>query len=124
MAIGYLIGDFDMVDVGHLDLLAQVGGLCDQVVVGVLSDNEVLRVNGRSAIVPQNERLAIVEALRGVDRAVLHETDAVPGLDGYVILAERGTQTSLSVDTWLEVRRTTASELLLALTAPAEVSAA
>lgn len=69
--IGYLFGVFDLLNVDHLDLLRQAVSRCDELVVGVVSDGLVRRSGIRAPIMPEDERLAIVAALRGVAKAAL-----------------------------------------------------
>lgn len=76
MSVGYLACSFDLLNVGHLDLIAQAKGLCDRLVVGVCSDAAIERADGRPPVVPLAERTALVGHVRGVDEVVVH--DAVP----------------------------------------------
>ncbi|MFC7623329.1 adenylyltransferase/cytidyltransferase family protein [Microlunatus sp. GCM10028923] len=68
---------FDLLNVGHLDLIAQARSLCDRLIVGVYTDEAVERAHGRPPVVPLAERTALVGHVRGVDEVVVH--DAVPG---------------------------------------------
>lgn len=71
--IGYAAGVFDMFHVGHLNLLRRASEHCDQLVVGVTTDELCLARKGKSPIVPFAERLKIVESIRYVD-AVIPQT--------------------------------------------------
>jgi len=67
---GYLFGVFDVLTVQHLDLVRQAAARCDALVVGV-ADDILVRAGGSGApLVPEQERRAIVAALRGVACAV------------------------------------------------------
>ena len=70
--IGYTSGVFDMFHIGHLNILKRAKEQCDYLVVGVTTDELALYKN-KSAIIPFEERLAIVEAIKYVDKAVPQE---------------------------------------------------
>lgn len=63
-------GTFDILHPGHVFLISEAAKLGDVVVV-VARDKNVLRVKGHPAIVPERQRRFMVEALKGVTRAVL-----------------------------------------------------
>lgn len=68
---GYVPGAWDMFHVGHLNILRRAAEHCDRLVVGVVSDEALERMKGRRPIVPLEERMAIVEAIRMVDDVVV-----------------------------------------------------
>ncbi|PRZ43859.1 adenylyltransferase/cytidyltransferase family protein [Tritonibacter scottomollicae] len=68
--IGYTTGVFDMFHIGHLNLLRRAKAACDHLVVGVTSDELALARKGRSPVIPQVDRMAIVKALSCVDEVV------------------------------------------------------
>ena len=70
--IGYTTGVYDMFHVGHLNLLERAKEQCDFLVVGVTTDELALYKN-KTPIIPFNERIRIVEALKCVDKAVPQE---------------------------------------------------
>ena len=70
--IGYTSGVFDMFHIGHLNILKRAKEQCDYLVVGVTTDELALYKN-KSAIIPFEERLAIVDAIKYVDKAVPQE---------------------------------------------------
>ena len=74
MIIGYTQGTFDMFHIGHLNLLQNSRKLCDILVVGVNSDELVLSYKQKHAIVPLDERMAIIKALKCVDQVIACET--------------------------------------------------
>ncbi|KAA8997967.1 adenylyltransferase/cytidyltransferase family protein [Paenibacillus spiritus] len=67
---GYVPGVFDLFHVGHLNLLHQCKELSEYLIAGVLTDELVLHFKGRAPYIPFEERLAIVESIKYVDRAV------------------------------------------------------
>jgi len=81
MSVGLLVCSFDLYNVRDLDLLRQVEQRCDTVVAGVLSDDDVEARTGWPPVIPLAERLEIMQAVRGVDRAIVIDADTLPGLD-------------------------------------------
>jgi glycerol-3-phosphate cytidylyltransferase len=71
--IGYTAGVFDMFHTGHLNIIERTRELCDRLIVGVTSDEMVMRLKGRTPIVNQLDRMRIVASIRGVDEVVLQE---------------------------------------------------
>ena len=67
--IGYTTGVFDLFHVGHLNILKRAKEQCDYLVVGVTVD-ELVAYKGKKAFIPYEERAAIVEAIKYVDKVV------------------------------------------------------
>lgn len=72
-------GTFDMLHMGHLRILQRARKLAEDspdpfLAVGVSSDAFNRLKKGRAPIVPQEERMALVAALRGVDAVFLEES--------------------------------------------------
>lgn len=67
-------GTFDVFHVGHLRILERAHALGDRLVVGVSSDALNISKKGRAPVYPQDERMAIVAALRCVDEVFLEES--------------------------------------------------
>ena len=70
MITGYVPGGFDMLHVGHLNILTEAAKRCDRLIAGVATDESLERMKGRGPIVPLAERMAMVAALRMVDSVV------------------------------------------------------
>lgn len=68
---GYVPGAWDMFHVGHLNIIRRAAENCDRLIVGVVTDEALERMKGRRPIVPLEERMAIVEAIRMVDDVVV-----------------------------------------------------
>lgn len=67
--IGYTTGVFDLFHIGHLNILKKAKEQCDFLIVGVTVDN-LVAYKGKKAFIPFEERIAIVEAIRYVDKVV------------------------------------------------------
>lgn len=66
-------GTFDVFHFGHLRILDRARQLGDRLVVGVSSDTFSLSKKGRLPVFPQEQRMAIIGALRVVDEVFLEE---------------------------------------------------
>lgn len=68
--IGYTTGVYDMFHIGHLNILKRAKQQCDCLIVGVSTDELVEAYKHKTPVIPYEERKAIVEAIRYVDRVV------------------------------------------------------
>ena len=68
--VGYTTGVFDMFHIGHLNILKKAKEQCDYLIVGVSTDEVVQSYKNKTPIIPFEERIAIVQELKCVDRAV------------------------------------------------------
>jgi glycerol-3-phosphate cytidylyltransferase len=71
--IGYTTGVYDLFHIGHLNVLEKAKQHCDYLMVGVTTDEEVLRVKGIKTVIPFEERLRIISALKCVDLAIAED---------------------------------------------------
>lgn len=69
MIIGYTTGVFDLFHIGHLNLLRKAKAQCDHLIVGVSTDDLVMYKH-KHAVIPFEERMEIVKAIRYVDEVV------------------------------------------------------
>jgi glycerol-3-phosphate cytidylyltransferase len=71
--VGYAPGVYDLFHIGHLNVLRNSRQFCDHLIAGVVSDDLAQRVKGLRPVVPLEERLEIVQAIRFVDEAVIED---------------------------------------------------
>ena len=69
--IGYTAGAYDMFHIGHLNLLRKAKENCDYLIVGINSDELIKKYKRKETIIPENERMEIVKAIKFVDEVVL-----------------------------------------------------
>mgnify|MGYP000199159241 CR=1 FL=1 len=72
MIIGYTSGVYDLFHIGHLNLLRNAKGMCDKLIVGVTTD-ELVSYKNKRAVIPHNERMEVVRAIRYVDSVIPQE---------------------------------------------------
>ena len=79
-------GCFDLLHAGHVEYLAQAQALGDLLVVGLNSDESVLRMKGAGRpIVPEADRAAVLAGLRSVDVVILFDEDTPLELIGALL---------------------------------------
>ena len=67
--MGYTSGVYDLLHIGHLNLLKNASGLCDKLIVGVTSD-ELVAYKNKKAVIRHQERMEIVRNIKCVDAVV------------------------------------------------------
>ncbi len=67
---GYTTGVFDMFHIGHLNILRRAKEMCDRLIVGVTTDELCFQRKHKYPIINQDDRKAIVGAIRYTDRVV------------------------------------------------------
>lgn len=71
--IGFIQGTFDLFHIGHLNLIERAKQNCDYLIVGVNSDALVKDYKHKTPVIPLEERIRIIGALKDVDEAVVME---------------------------------------------------
>ncbi|MBL4830153.1 MAG: adenylyltransferase/cytidyltransferase family protein [Aliivibrio sp.] len=107
--IVYTVGTFDLLHVGHIALLEYCRTLGDTVAVGVASDEVVNSYKPNVPVIPLEERMEMLRALRCVDIVrPYHELEYVSGCkelkpDIFVIGEDWGNKPhNLDVETYLQ----------------------
>ena len=72
--IGYTTGTFDLFHVGHLNLLGKAKENCEILIVGVSTDELVKDYKGELPVIPFEDRIRIVGALKCVDKGIAQKT--------------------------------------------------
>lgn len=68
--IGYTAGVYDMFHIGHLNVIRNAKAQCERLIVAVSTDELVREYKNKTPIIPYENRAAIVEAIRYVDKVV------------------------------------------------------
>ena len=74
MIIGYTTGVYDLFHIGHLNILMNAKKHCDYLIAGVSTDELAAQYKKKKPIIPFEERIAIVSAIKYVDEAVAQDT--------------------------------------------------
>ena len=73
--VGYIAGVFDLFHVGHLNMFRRAKEQCEYLIVGVVSDESVMKNKKTMPFIPFEERMELVRSCRYVDEAVALPTD-------------------------------------------------
>lgn len=73
--IGYTNGVFDLFHIGHLNIFKQASLMCDKLIVGVITDEEVVRTKKIRPVIQFEDRIEIVRSCRYVDVVVAVSND-------------------------------------------------
>lgn len=66
----YTSGCFDIFHYGHLNILRRTKELCDYLVVGVSTDELIEKEKGKRPVIPFEERMKVVKAIKYVDEVI------------------------------------------------------
>lgn len=70
LIVGYTTGVYDLFHIGHLNILRRAKSACDILIVGVSTDELVMREKNKRPVIQFDERVEIIQAIRYVDRVV------------------------------------------------------
>lgn len=68
--VGYTTGVYDMFHIGHLNILKKAKEQCEQLIVGVTTDELCYLRKQKYPIINEHDRMAIVAEMRCVDKVV------------------------------------------------------
>ncbi len=71
--VGYTTGVFDLFHIGHLHIFENAKAQCDYLIVGVTTDELCKIRKHKKPIICQEDRVAIVKAIRYVDQVILQQ---------------------------------------------------
>ena len=69
--VGYTTGVFDMFHIGHLNILKKAKEQCETLIVGVTTDDLCYQRKSKYPIIPEKDRIEIVQSIKYVDKVVL-----------------------------------------------------
>lgn len=72
--LGYTQGTYDMFHIGHLNLIKNAKRHCDYLIVGVNRDELVEKYKNKKPIIPLEERVEIMRAIKYVDEVIVTDT--------------------------------------------------
>ncbi|MCR5319894.1 MAG: adenylyltransferase/cytidyltransferase family protein [Lachnospiraceae bacterium] len=72
--LGYTQGVFDMFHIGHLNLINGAAAQCEQLIVGVNSDELVQQYKDKKVVIPEKDRAEIIGNLKAVDQVEIVDT--------------------------------------------------
>ncbi len=72
--VGYTQGVFDMFHIGHLKLINRAKEQCETLIVGVNSDDLVMKYKNKTPVIGELERAEIVRNLKSVDMCIIVST--------------------------------------------------
>lgn len=93
--VGYTTGVFDLFHIGHLNILKKAKEQCEYLIVGVTKDEVVQQYKNKTPIIPFEERKAIVEAIKYVDKVIPQTT-----MDKYVAWEQEKFNVIFHGDDW------------------------
>lgn len=79
MIVGYALGVYDMLHIGHLNVIKNSKALCDYLFVAVSTDEMVEQNKHKKTIILFADRVNIVEAIRFVDKVVPQDSYDIDG---------------------------------------------
>lgn len=71
--IGYTAGVFDMFHIGHLNILRRAKDMCEHLIVAVSTDELTESYKAKRPVIPFQDRIEIVKAVKYVDEVVVQE---------------------------------------------------
>ncbi|MCI2227774.1 adenylyltransferase/cytidyltransferase family protein [Polaribacter sp. MSW13] len=66
----YTSGCFDLFHYGHLNILEKTKKMCDYLIVGVSTDELILKEKGKVPVIPYHERKRVIESISCVDEVI------------------------------------------------------
>ena len=67
--IGYTCGVFDLFHIGHVEILKNAKSICDKLIVGLTTDEQV-KYKNTTCVIPYSERKLVLESCKYVDMVI------------------------------------------------------
>jgi cytidyltransferase-like protein len=77
-ATGYCAVTADILHSGHIKFLNTCKGFCDDLIVGVMTDECVKRYKGKNPVMPLKDRMEIISNLKMVNKVIPQDTFDYP----------------------------------------------
>ena len=106
--IGYTAGVYDLFHIGHLNIFKNAKKYCDYLVVGINTDELVQGYKNRKPMIPLEQRMEIVKAIKYVDK-----TEAQDSLDRLVPALRHNASVVFIGSDWKGSERWTENERVL-----------
>ncbi len=68
--VGFTTGVFDLMHIGHLNLLERCRERCDYLIVAICDDEYLRKYKHREPVFPEDDRMRLIGALKCVDQVV------------------------------------------------------
>lgn len=76
---GYTAGVYDMFHIGHLNILKNSKDWCNELIVGVSTDEVVEKNKNKKPIIPFEDRIKIVQSIKYVDKVIPQTSYSIEG---------------------------------------------
>jgi len=98
--VGYTIGVFDLLHVGHINIINKAKSMCDFLIVGLLGDEYIKSHKEHDPLMNEEQREIIVSNLKSVDCVVIvNEVDRIKDYHKFKFDA------SFTGDDWFEDKK-------------------
>ena len=104
--VGYTTGVYDMFHIGHLNIIKKAKEQCEYLIVGVTTDELSMKRKNKLPIICEEDRIAIVEAIKYVDKVVKQsDMDKLRAVKEYGVDAVFVGSDWKGTDSWNEYER-------------------
>ena len=76
---GYTSGVYDLFHIGHLNIFKKSKELCEHLIVGVSTDEVVIKNKHKTPVIPFEERFEIVSSIKYVDEVIPQKAYDIEG---------------------------------------------
>ena len=83
MSKGYCAVAADILHVGHINFIRKCWFMCNDLTVGVMSDDCIKKYKGESPVMYEQDRMEIIRSLKYVKDVILQDTFELPSHECY-----------------------------------------